>query len=321
MKRLVKLLAVLAVLAIAVVAGLFLLRDKAFAALIETAGTEATGQETTVEAVSTGLLSGEVGIAGLAVDNPAGFGPEPFLRLGGLDLAVPYSALAEDPIHVGLVSVEGLELRLTRQGTELNYQAILDHLESLGAGGESEAPAEEPPSGDPTGPGGAPAKTVVVDRVRIADWTLHLDVGQPVVGPQEVSMGELVIENLQVTGDQALNLAVGRVLDRLIEAALEQAPGLPAELAPFVDSLRGALADGAQVEDLDALVDEARAQAEQLVADQQAELTGAAEATLNAELDKQLDSLSEKLGEDAAPKVDEAVKALGGLLGGGQDGR
>lgn len=314
MRRLAKLAGALVGLALLGLLGLALMRDRLMAAAIELAGSEATGVETTVESLSTGILGGRVELAGLRLANPTGFSEASFLRLGGIDLAVPLATLADDPIRIEKVEIDGLELRIERAGKDLNYEPIRRRLEALQAQGG--APGEQPVGGSttsseqPVADGPAPApRDIHVARVRIANWALHVDVGQPWFGAQSYSMGELVLTDLEVSGSRPVEALAAELLDRLLEAALAQLPGLSEELGSIADLLLDGLTGEREI----APILEALADGDREVLDALAEET-------ERRLLEELGEAAREAGlsdESIAPLIEDAAGALKGLFGDG----
>ncbi|MHC4892866.1 MAG: hypothetical protein ACYTFV_05745 [Planctomycetota bacterium] len=314
MKRLVKILVVLTALGLVAIGGLLYFRDRLIRAVVVEVASDSTGVPCSLESVSTGLGQAAFAVDGLEISNPQGFSAEPFMRLGRMGFSAPFEAFFEDPLRIAEIEIEGLALRIERSGTDLNYEPIVDHIEGLSEADDapttSPEPPTNPPTTEPTDPDEETERTVIIDRVRIADWRLHLDVGRPFVGPQELGMKEVVIHDLRVTGEGAQAELIGRVLDALLAAALTNVPELPAELGGIVDVLSAGLADGIDSGDLDSLLERALEEAE-LESD---ELLEQLEAEVRSELESQL---QEQLGEQAAPLVDEAKQRLGELFGGG----
>jgi hypothetical protein len=322
-----KVLGVVVVLALAGGGALLFFRDRLLAKAIGEGGTLAMGVPTAVADVDTSL-GGLFRIEGLTVANPQGFGADSFLQLGTVSTKVPFGQLQADPLVIEELTVEGLVLRLERQNLKLNYQAILDNLKRLAGDPGAAAPEPEPSSG--------PARTVVLRKVVIENWQLHLDVGQPLVGPQSVQLGQLVLEDVQAAGEGSTEKAIGQLLDALLTEALTYAPGLPQELGPVLDALRGSLADGFQTSDLQTSLDAALVEARSLVEGAAAGLTEQARAEAERQLTERLGSaaseaaqdLAEQLGGDPEAAAEQAVQdaveeakkkageALGGLLGG-----
>jgi hypothetical protein len=315
MRRLAKLAGAVVGLALLGLLGLALMRDRLMAAAIELAGSEATGVETTVESLSTGILGGRVELAGLRLANPAGFSEASFLQLGGIDLAVPLATLADDPIRIEKVEIDGLELRIERAGKDLNYEPIRRQLEALQAKGG--APGEQPvgvPSGSPEDPvaersNASAPRDIHVARVRIANWALHVDVGQPWFGAQSYSMGELVLTDLEVSGSRPVEALAAELLDRLLEAALAQLPGLSEELGSIADLLLDGLTGEREIEPL----------LEALAGEDREVLDALAEET-ERRLLEELGEAAREAGlsdESIAPLIEDAAGALKGLFGDG----
>lgn len=134
----------LLLLVLAVVAYFYL--DRIVARAVEEGGSRALGVRTDVGGVQLGLLRGRVGLTGLAIDNPEGFGGEHFLRLGSIRVEVPPSALRADTVVIPSIALEDLELTLEGSPRGTNYGRILSNLEAPG-GGEAEPAQASSPEG------------------------------------------------------------------------------------------------------------------------------------------------------------------------------
>ncbi|QDU67888.1 hypothetical protein [Engelhardtia mirabilis] len=317
--KLLRRLLLLVVLPLAVLVGLFLMRDGFLATVIAKAGTHALGVRTEVASVSTSLTEGRFEVAGLSAANPPGFSDQPLLSVAGFGTELPLTRLRDDPLVVEDLSVEGVVVRIERKGSQFNLEPIREHLQSLAGSDEGqpdqgggEAPA--PTGGEGEGSGG---KAIVLRRVNIDGAKLILDLGAPWLEPRSVAMGQIVLTDIEASGDEALAKVMGQVLEQLLDEALGMVGDLPPELLPILDSLRAGLQDGFQGEDLQATLDAAMGQLEGVGQEAFDAAVNDAVDQGKAELQKQAEELlgnqSNELLQGAGQ---QATEKLGGLLDG-----
>lgn len=308
--KILRRLLLLAVIPLAIVLIAYLLRDRFIAGVIEAAGTKALGVETEVANVSTSLTDGRFAVMGLRAANPPGFSAEPVLSIGTLSTELPLSRLPDDPLVVEEVVVDGVSLRVERRGATLNLQPIKASLDRL-KGAEPAPTAESQGADEP--------RKIVIRRVRIAATELVLDLGQPWVQPRSVTLDEVVLTDIEATGDDALAKVLGLVVERLLDAALGAAGELPAEFGPVLDALRAGLEDGLQAEDLQAALDVAMVELKSAGQEALSDALEEGKAELGAQAAELLGQQGAELleGLQGVDGLDEeAKKQLGGLLGG-----
>ena len=121
---------ILVLVVIAVVLGIVFI-DKIAKSGIEKGGTYALGVDTKVDSVSVGLFTGQFGLTGLNVSNPAGFKSAEFMRLGNAGVAVSTSSLQKPVVELPNLSLSTIRVNLERSGGKSNYQTILDNLAKM----------------------------------------------------------------------------------------------------------------------------------------------------------------------------------------------
>ena len=95
---------------------------------IETAGTEALGVPTRVGSCHLGLLRGTFKLEDLTIDNPEGFGDDPFLTLGEGKVAVSPGSLREPVVELPELTLDRVGLSMVQHLKGSNYGTILDNL-------------------------------------------------------------------------------------------------------------------------------------------------------------------------------------------------
>ena len=214
MKILLRSALALVLLALLAVGFLILGLDSALRAAVEKGGTHALGVPTHLESASLGLFSGSLDLAGLAVDNPAGFEDARFLALGAAHTRVSLASLRSDTVRIEALELSDVSLLLQRREGRSNYGVILDHLEGLSGGGQAEPGPEETEGG----------KRFLIERIVIRNVQVDFDL-LPVGGQltrAKVTLPELVLENVGSGEDGAsISDITARVVRALLQASLE----------------------------------------------------------------------------------------------------
>lgn len=232
MKTLLRLAFALGLLAVLCLAGLGYFADGAARAAIERGGSYALGVKTTLDSADLGLLSGEFGLSGLAVENPEGFGGEHFLTLGEGSLELSLGDMSQDEVRVPQLALSGVFVDLERKGGKTNYGVILENLERFQAGG---------PSGDEDG---VPGPSIVFDRIVITDVEARVSL-IPIGGgvtQVPVHIDEIVLEDVGADGS---GVTVSQAFDIVLRAVLTTVVTVGGDLIPLdlLEDLGGQLGD------------------------------------------------------------------------------
>lgn len=219
MRKLLKLVVVLAALLVVAAVLLVVFVDRAAKKAIEESGTYALGTETTLESADIGLTSGRVQLDDLAVANPKGFEREHFLRIGQVQVAMPFQRVLDARIELDRLEISGLEVALERREGKTNYDTILDNLSRLS---KKDGKPKEPTEG---------GKQIVLREIVLRDLTAHVDL-LPVGGEltrTTIRVPEVRLEN--VGNDMTIAEAIGVVVRACIQAVIEGgATQIPGEL-------------------------------------------------------------------------------------------
>lgn len=310
MKKLIKLAFILVLLVVVVVIGGVLFvsarANQLAKRAVEEGGSYALGVPTKVDSVKLGIFSGEFGLKGLDVANPAGggaaFTSPRFLGLGSGDVKVDYSALQQPVITLPALTLSDIDVSLEKKGGKANYQVILENLKKLQDSGGSK------PSSKPAGE----EQRFVIAKLLITNVNISVDMldagGLSQLAKVRIPIEKIELDNVGKTGDGVkgtgvtMEELVSIVVQAVLKATTEQGGSiLPGEL---LGDLQGSLGQ------LDALKGLPLA----VVADPK----------------KFVDDLGGKvkdLGKDVGDKLKDAGKDVGdklkdgldGLLGGGKD--
>jgi hypothetical protein len=94
---------------------------------IEYGGNMATGLNTQVSHVDLGILSGQLRVAGMALDNPDGFDGD-FIQLDSLEVAVSLRSLMSDEVEVPVLRLDGLDVTLLKNTKGANYKTVMGYM-------------------------------------------------------------------------------------------------------------------------------------------------------------------------------------------------
>ena len=109
---------------------LYASRDALVKAAIERYGPELTGVTVKVKAVRLEPAEGKGAILGLEIGNPRGFKTPRALALGEMRLAIDFSTIASDVVHLKEVVLEAPAITYERGGGSDNMTVIQKHIES-----------------------------------------------------------------------------------------------------------------------------------------------------------------------------------------------
>ncbi len=205
--------------------------DKIAKTGIEKGGTYALGVNTRVDTVSVGLLSGEFGLSGLKVANPAGFKSPEFMTLGDAGVAVSTASLRQPVIELPTLSLTTVRVNLEKSGGKSNYQAILDSLSRLKSNSGTKTSSSE--------------QKFIVKELTITDVKVHMDllgIGGDLTA-LDVPIDKITLKNIGSDGSGVdAGELTGIVVRAVLAAAVEKGGGLiPSDVAGELSSQLGKL--------------------------------------------------------------------------------
>jgi len=226
MKAIVKLLVLLVVLVALAVGGALFYLDSIAKTAIEKGATYALGVPTSVDSVRIRLAGGSFGVSGLGVANPPGFDQPNFLLLGGARLELPPRRLLEDTVRVALLELENIDVDLEKGSKGSNYGAILDNLEKLESSSGQEAAADE--SADQGG-----GKQFIIERLAIRNVKARVAVG--LLGSAKPAITVSIPEiNLHDVGAEEGGVDMGElasIVTKAVLSAVTKAGAVPLDIA------------------------------------------------------------------------------------------
>lgn len=327
LKKLLIVLAIAIVLFIGGVVFIFSQLGAITGRLVAAVGTYALEVPVTVESADVKIREGSLGLTGLTVANPEGFGEpdERFMGLGTARAVLNTDTVGQDVVRISSITLSDLDLLLVKDSGGANYRRILESLKRFERGGEDGggAPPAEPPSGEAEAAG----QRVVIDEVVVSnvDVTVRYDSGlgggAAKLMTLQVPIDEIRLEGIGEDPENPVDIAdaISVLVKAVLGAVLEKAGGvLPPDLTKDLKSGLAELASlGSMGVDMAAeLGEDARRQIEEVgrqVEQQVGELGG--------ELDRALEGVGKDAGEAAGRIGEDLKRGLGGLLpGGGGDG-
>ena len=230
MKLLRRIFLVVVALVVVLALTVWLLLDSLVATGIEKGATFATGVETKVGKVDASLLSGHFGIEGLSIENPPGFSPDPFFKMGSARAAWQNGTILSDRIQMDELTLDGVDVSLERTSSGTNYGKILDHLDKLSSGG-GKGEEKAPPS-----KGG---KQLTIAKIEVKNVRVHLHLsGVPLAsGSSDLDIPSIVIKDFHSDGDTTKVVATltKELLKAILEKVVSLGGQLPADLVKDLD--------------------------------------------------------------------------------------
>lgn len=192
--------------------------------LISTAVTEGvtytTQQETELESLNLGLLSGEFAFEGLTLANPPGFQDTPMLRVGSFRTQLDTTTVGGERIDLDLIELDGLELALELKGTDSNVGELLKRLKELQ---EQAGAAMESGGQDDAGtPDESEGPQLRIQRISVAGVKASLRISDvPMAdGVYELTVPDFVLDNFS---DETRDASAAQWTAYLLESVLNQA--------------------------------------------------------------------------------------------------
>ena len=228
---------------------------------IEAAGTYAMGVPTTLDSASIGLFSGQFGLSGLNIANPAGYKGKQFFALGQGDLAISAASLQGKTIVVPLLALSDINLSLEKHGDKANYQVIMDNLTKLSKGDAAPKPASD----------GSPEQKLIINDLVIKNVRVRAELiggGNALTDAVakaavvDVTIPEIRLQNVGRTGSGVGGSGVtvsqlsGIVMEAILSAVANSPGGLiPAELLGDLKGNLGKLGELSKLADVKSLGD------------------------------------------------------------------
>lgn len=225
------------VLLIVIVVVVLLSLDSLVRAGVETGGTYATGQKTTLDTASLSLMGGSLQLNGLDIRNPQGYTTSSLIKLKETKVKVQSGSLFSDTVIVDEILIDGMEVTLEQQGIKNNLGEVLDVIkkQTAAAGG-----APQSGNSDPSG------KKLKIGIIKCTNTKVTVKAG---VG-MTFTIPEISIKDPTNPDGRPMKIAdvVGKVLIAVAKSIAEN-PQLPGDLKGGLDNVMKGVQDiGKQME-------------------------------------------------------------------------
>jgi hypothetical protein len=209
MKWVLRIVAVLVLLVVIAVVAVYFSLNGIIKSAVQTAGTQATGVQTTLDGVNLSPFSGSLDLNNLQIKNPEGFTAATLFQLGQANVQVQPGSLMSDTLQVDKLHLDGTNITVAFQDGKLNIKEVLDHLKQFSGGGSDTTQ-------DTSG-----GKDVIVRDIRISNTKLTgtFDVikgADPVIIATEIP----TIEIAQIGG--ADGVPMPQLISQLLTTILSQ---------------------------------------------------------------------------------------------------
>jgi AsmA family len=166
MKTIRRILLVLVLIIIVVGIVIYTHLDGIIKSVVQTQATDSLNLTTTLDSAHLALFGGSLTLNDLQVASPQGYKAEHMVGFDKLHVAVNYSQLRKDPIHIQTITIDNPKLVIEQQNGKLNFKAAMDQM-----------PKTPPSSAKPTGEDRAEGQPirVIIDQLDInnAEVTLQ----------------------------------------------------------------------------------------------------------------------------------------------------
>ena len=199
---------------------------------VESQANSSLNLKTTLGGATISLLGGKVGLQQLAVGSPDGFSAPHMFEVSDASVAVNYSQLRSQPIHVQAITITGPKLVIEQKDGVLNFKKAMDQM-----------PPSQPSTPAPKS-SSEPMKLIIDDlMVKDAQVTIHPNL--PGMSDITVPVALLDMKNIG-NGDGAGNgAAVKDVVMQVVTAlagSASSAGGIPDQLKGMLNANVGQVA-------------------------------------------------------------------------------
>lgn len=239
-----KILIVLALLVIVIAGGVYYLwsnLDSLIKAAIERFGSEATQASVRVDKVNLSVTSGEGGISGLTVGNPAGFSTPRALSLGDIHVKLDTSTVTSPTVVVKEIVITRPQVTYEQGASGNNLQTLQKNAQAYAGkmtGGGSTAPSSKPEGG---------GRKLIIEDLYVRDG--QIAVSHSLLKGRELS-ASLPTIHLKDIGKAKGGATVPEVIDEVLgtigqQASQVAAADLSKALGSAQEAVRGAASGAA----------------------------------------------------------------------------
>ena len=177
--------------------------DGAVAATVERYGSALTGTDVDVAGVDLALTEGRADLAGITIDNPAGYDTDYAVRIGHASVGLDVGSLAGDVPVIDELTLDGALINAEQRDKASNLTDIQSHATA--------SSKDAPPSAEPG--------RIIVKRFRLSDARLRLT-SEYLSEPEELPLRDIVVNDIGVaTGGATYSQAAEAMLTPVLAAA------------------------------------------------------------------------------------------------------
>lgn len=242
MKKLLKILLGILVVLVLVFVVLNLFLGKIVLKTTNAAAPAALGVPVTLQDADIALLRGRAALAGLHVDNPAGFKTDGILDLGSISVRLDNSSLLSDTIVIKEITIDGLVLTYEQGLRTSNLGALINQLS---AGKEEEPSGQDKPEETPAGEE-KPGKKVIIEKLSITGSRMNLSLTGAAAltggGAIPIPLPPITLTDL---GKESDGLTVTEAIEKILNAILDVATSAISGTGKLLGAGAGAVGEGA----------------------------------------------------------------------------
>jgi len=223
-RRIILAIVLLIVIAVVVV---FYSLDRIIRSTVQSQASSSLNLTTTLDSASLSLFGGKLDLKQLDIGSPKGFSAPHMLELGDTNVAVNYSQLRGEPIHVASLTLDKPKLVIEQSNGTLNFKKAMDDM----------------PPGDTTPKDQSKPIKLIIDELKVNDAQVVIRPGLPGMSNEiTVPVASISLKNVG-TGDGSQNgAAIKDVAMQVITALAGSASGsgsIPNELKGLLNANLG----------------------------------------------------------------------------------
>jgi len=242
-KKIKSLVSSLIILLIILLVGFFFMGNSLIKKGIETAGTKTLGVSVALNDVKLSLLTSQIKLGGLVIDNPAGYQNKTLLDLKEGTVKLNVRSLTSETVEINTIKLDGTALTIEQKGLTNNLNEILKKL-----------PKEEEAQKETKG------KKLVITRLEITNTKVTVKL-LPVPGRMDnitLNIDPIVMTDLGTDSKLDTGILISKILSAIATGVAKQGAGilpddmlnrLGTELGRISDFGKGTIESGQKVID------------------------------------------------------------------------
>jgi uncharacterized protein involved in outer membrane biogenesis len=223
MKKSIKIIAIgVVVVVIASLAIAFLLLNSIVRMEVEQQASASLNVTTTLGGAAISVFGGSVGLSDLDVGSPPNYTAANTLTLGGASVAVKYSQLRTNPIHISNITITSPVIYIEQKDLKLNLQALMDQIPQTPKTGSGEA---------------KPAMKLIIDEIDLTGALVNFMPGLPGMSSNiAIPIPSLTLKNIGNADGNQNGAAIKEVVMQVCTALAAKA-GDSSQLPPELKAL------------------------------------------------------------------------------------